>query len=89
MATQIVDFNGLKSDNCEKLTEEALKERIENLTEEDEDSDSIILNMSDLSDLAEAMAMVKCGLERISEITQVDVSTDAIKDIEAKVSQYR
>lgn len=89
MATEIVDFKGLKSDGCKALTEDMLKEKVNNLTEEDEDTDSIILNMSDLSDLAEAMAMVKCGLERISEITQVDVSTDAIKDIEAKVSQYR
>ena len=50
MATQIVDFNGLKSDNEEVLTEESLKEKIENLTEEDEDGDSVILNMSDISD---------------------------------------
>lgn len=90
MATQIVDFNGLKADSENMvLTEDVLKNKIDNLTEEDIDDDSIILNMSDISDLAEAIAMVKCGLERISEITQVDVSEDAIEDIEAKVSQYR
>lgn len=87
MATQIVDFNGLKPDeNIGELTEERLKEKIDNLTDEDEDKDSVILNMSDISDLAEAMAMVRAGIDRISEITQIDVSDGAIESIVSKIS---
>ena len=85
MSTQIVGFNGMKSDN-EQLSEEALKEKVNNLTEEDEDTDGVILNMSDLSDLAEAMALVKAGLDRISEITQVDISDEAVNDIVSTLS---
>lgn len=85
MSTQIVGFNGMKSDNKE-LSEETLKEKINNLTEEDEDTDGVILNMSDLSELAEAMALVKAGLDRISEITQVDISDEAVNDIVSTLS---
>ena len=85
MSTQIVGFNGMKSDN-EQLSEEVLKEKVNNLTEEDEDTDGVILNMSDLSDLAEAMALVKAGLDRISEITQVDISDEAVNDIVSTLS---
>lgn len=85
MSTQIVGFNGMKSDN-EELSEEVLKEKVNNLTEEDEDTDSIVLNMLDLSELAEAMALVKAGLDRISEITQVDISDEAVNDIVSTLS---
>ena len=85
MSTQIVGFNGMKSDN-EELSEETLKEKVNNLTEEDEDTDGVILNMSDLSELAEAMALVKAGLDRISEITQVDISDEAVNDIVSTLS---
>ena len=88
MATQIVDFNGLKDSNNGGviLNEKMLNDRIDNLTDMDEDDDSIILNMSDMSDLAEAMALVKVGLERISEITQIDISEEAAKNIVSALS---
>lgn len=88
MATEVYGFNNLKSDNDggKILTEEMLRDKIDNLTENDEDTDSIILSMSDLSDLAEAMAMVKVGLERISEITQTDISEEAARDIVTAIS---
>lgn len=87
MATQIVGFNGLKSDGeNKKISKEMLEEKINNLTEEDVDDDSIILSLSDLSDLAEAMALVKVGLERISEITQTDISEEAAEDIVSALS---
>lgn len=85
MSTQIVGFNNMKSEK-EELSEEVLKEKVNNLTEEDEDTDSIVLNMSDLSELAEAMALVKAGLNRISEITQVDISDEAVNDIVSTLS---
>lgn len=82
MATQIESFNGLKNKcNGEPLTEEVLNEKINNLSEEDEDNDSIILNMSDMSNLAEAMALIKAGLDKISDITQVDISDEAVSGI--------
>ena len=81
MATEVVDFKNLKSDNIGMISEKDIVNKINNLTDEDEDSDSIILNMSDMSDLAEAMALVKAGLDRISEITRVDVSNEAVTDI--------
>lgn len=85
MSTQIVGFNGMKSEK-EELSEEVLKEKVNNLTEEDEDTDGVILNMSDLSELAEAMALVKAGLNRISEITQVDISDEVVNDIVSTLS---
>ena len=85
MSTQIVGFNNMKADK-EELSEQVLKEKVNNLTEEDEDTDSIVLNMSDLSELAEAMALVKAGLDRISEITQVDISDEAVNDIVSTLS---
>lgn len=86
MATEIIGFNNLKSSDEKIMTEEALKEKINNLTEEDVDDDSIVLNMSDMSDLASAIAMVKAGLDRITEITQVDISDEAVKDIVSTLS---
>jgi len=81
MATEIVDFKNLKSDNEDMISEKDIVNKINNLTDEDEDNDSVVLNMSDMSDLAEAMALVKAGLDRISEITRVDVSNEAVTDI--------
>lgn len=81
MATEIVDFKNLKSDNEGMISEKDIVNKINNLTDEDEDNDSVVLNMSDMSDLAEAMALVKAGLDRISEITRVDVSNEAVTDI--------
>lgn len=86
MATEIIGFNNLKSSDEKIMTEEALKEKINNLTEEDVDDDSIVLNMSDMSDLASAIAMVKAGLDKITEITQVDISDEAVKDIVSTLS---
>jgi len=86
MATEIVGFNNLKENEAGVVTEDMIKDKINNLTEDDEDTDGVILNMSDLSDLAEAMALVKVGLERISEITQTDVSEEAAKDIVSALS---
>lgn len=86
MATEIIGFNNLKSSDEKIMTEEALKEKINNLTEEDVDDDSIVLNMSDMSDLASAIAMVKAGLDKITEITHVDISDEAVKDIVSTLS---
>lgn len=88
MATEIIGFNNSKSSGENTmLTEEMIKDKINNLTEEDEDNDGVVLDMSDLSDLAEAMALVKVGLERISAITQVDVSEEAADSIATALSQ--
>lgn len=88
MATEIIGFNNSKSSGENTmLTEEMIKDKINNLTEEDEDNDGVVLNMSDMSDLAEAMALVKVGLERISAITQVDVSEEAADSIATALSQ--
>lgn len=85
MATEIIGFNKNNGEGGQ-LTSEELANRIDNLTEEDEDNDGIVLGMSDLSDLATAMAMVKAGLNMISEITQVEVSEEVVEDIATKIS---
>lgn len=87
MSTQIVGFSSLK-ENKEEVTEELLKEKINNLEEVDEDEDGVVLDMSDLSDIAEAMALIKAGLDKISNITQVDVSDEAVSGIINSLSQH-
>lgn len=87
MSTQIVGFSSLK-ENKEEVTEELLKEKINNLEEVDEDEDGVVLDMSDLSDIAEAMALIKAGLDKISNITQVDVSDEAVSGIISSLSQH-
>lgn len=89
MATEIIGFNNLKDESESGgliLNEQMINDKIDNLTEEDADDDGILLNMSDLSNLAEAMALVKVGLERISEITQTDISEEAARDIVSALS---
>jgi hypothetical protein len=89
MATEIIGFNNLKDESESGgliLNEQMINDKIDNLTEEDVDDDGILLNMSDLSNLAEAMALVKVGLERISEITQTDISEEAARDIVSALS---
>ena len=89
MATEIIGFNNLKDESESGgliLNEQMISDKIDNLTEEDVDDDGILLNMSDLSNLAEAMALVKVGLERISEITQTDISEEAARDIVSALS---
>lgn len=89
MATEIIGFNNLKDESESGgliLNEQMINDKIDNLTDEDVDDDGILLNMSDLSNLAEAMALVKVGLERISEITQTDISEEAARDIVSALS---
>jgi hypothetical protein len=85
MATEVIDFKAHNSNEGVELTEEFIKGKINNLSEEDEDDDSIILDMSDISELAGAMAMIKAGLNKISEITQTDVSDEVVNDIASKI----
>jgi predicted hydrolase (HD superfamily) len=79
---EIIGINTLKGNNIEgELTEEMLKDKMENLTEEDEDMDAQVLDMDDLSNLATAMALIQAGLNKISDIANVEIPGDDAIDL--------
>lgn len=79
---EIIGINTLKGNNIEgELTEEMLNDKMENLTEEDEDMDAQVLGMDDLSNLATAMALIQAGLNKISDIANVEIPDDDAIDL--------